>query len=69
MFQLPAARTRALEFFSTAYTRSRRPAREAALTEARTSGPRPAPTTMTTVTLVSASDSGTRSINALLSNC
>ena len=33
--------TTAAGFFSTAYTRSRRPASEAAATEARTSGPRP----------------------------
>ncbi len=37
--------TIALGFFSTAYTRTRRPVSAAAASEARTSGPRPAPTT------------------------
>lgn len=58
-------RTSALVFFSTAYTLSSRPARAAAAIEALTRGPLPAPTTMSTVTRVAASASGTRSHNAL----
>ena len=41
--------TTALTFFSTAHTRTRRPAAAAAARDARMSGPRPAPTTITTV--------------------
>ena len=42
--------TTALGFFSTAYTLTFRPDSSAAVSEARTSGPRPAPTTIITLT-------------------